>query len=256
MGSLATYHPSRRGRRSCDRERTAGRPRSLPLQRNLPPQVPRQIGSVELASHYRTGDRTVDVGGDWFDAVPVDDGLVLIMGDVEGHDSRAAALMPELRAVTQVAACQEKNPAAVLARGSDWLDRNDSDLLATALVVHIHLDTRLATAASAGHLAPALLRPTAAGTVLSPIELEPGPPLGIGQEWEERSTLLPADAVLFLYTDGLVETRADDIDEGVKRLGELLEGLPLDARTVLDNAVDLHPGETQDDVAVLVAHVP
>lgn len=55
---------------------------------------------------------------------------------------------------------------------------------------------------------------------------------------------------------GLVETRADDIDEGVRRLGELLEGLPLDARTVLDNALELHPGEDQDDVAVLVAHVP
>jgi serine phosphatase RsbU (regulator of sigma subunit) len=218
--------------------------------------VPRQIGSVELASHYRSGDRTLDVGGDWFDAVPVDDGLVLVMGDVEGHDSRAAALMLKLRAVTRVAACQEKNPATVLARASDWLDRIDSDLFATALVVHIDLDTRVATVASAGHLAPSLLRPTPAGTVLSPIELEPGPPLGIGQEWDERSTLLPADAVLFLYTDGLVETRADDIDEGVRRLGELLEGLPLDARTVLDNALELHPGEDQDDVAVLVAHVP
>jgi serine phosphatase RsbU (regulator of sigma subunit) len=218
--------------------------------------VPRQIGSVELASHYRTGDRTLDVGGDWFDAVPVDHGLMLVIGDVEGHDSRAAALMLKLRAVTRAAACEEKNPATVLARASDWLDRIDSDLIATALVVHIDLDTRVATVASAGHLAPALLRPTPAGTVLSPIELETGPPLGIGQEWDERSTLLPADAVLFLYTDGLVETRADDIDEGVRRLGELLEGLPLDARTVLDNALELHPGEDQDDVAAVVAHVP
>jgi serine phosphatase RsbU (regulator of sigma subunit) len=92
--------------------------------------------------------------------------------------------------------------------------------------------------------------------VLSPIELETGPPLGIGQEWDERSTLLPADAVLFLYTDGLVETRADDIEEGVRRLGELLEGVPLDARTVLDNALELQPVEDQDDVAILVARVP
>jgi Stage II sporulation protein E (SpoIIE) len=103
---------------------------------------------------------------------------------------------------------------------------------------------------------PALLWPTPAGTVLSPLELETWPPLGVGQEWDDRSTLLPADAVLFLYTDGLVETRADDMDEGVRRLGELLEGLPLDARTALDNALELHPGEDQDDVAVLVAHVP
>lgn len=88
------------------------------------------------------------------------------------------------------------------------------------------------------------------------MELETGPPLGIGQQWDERSTLLPADAVLFLYTDGLVETRAEDIDEGIRRLGEVLEGGSLDARAVLDNALELHPGEDQDDVAVLVAHVP
>jgi serine phosphatase RsbU (regulator of sigma subunit) len=229
----------------------------LPLQKkSLPPHVPRQIGSVELASHYRTGDRTLDVGGDWFDAVPVDDGLVLVMGDVEGHDSRAAALMPRLREVTRVAAREEKNPASVLARASAWLDRIDSDRFATALVVHIDVSTRVATVASAGHLAPALLSPTPTGTVPSPLELETGPPLGIGQEWHDRSTRLPADAVLFLYTDGLVETRADDIDEGVRRLGELLKGLPFDARTILNSALELHPGQDEDDVAVLVAHVP
>lgn len=256
LGTLTTYQRSPRGRRSCDRERAVERPRTLPVQRHQPPQVPPQIGSVELASHYRTGDRTAAVGGDWFDAVPVDDGLVLVMGDVEGHDSRAAALMQELRAVTRVAAGEEKSPATVLARASDWLDRIDSDLLATTLVIHIDLGTRVATAASAGHLAPSLLRPTAAGPVMSPVELETGPPLGIGQEWEERCTLLPADAVLFLYTDGLVETRAEDIDEGIRRLGELLESGSLDAETVLDNALELHPGENQDDVAVLVARVP
>lgn len=160
------------------RDRTAERPRILPLPRNLPTQVPHQIGSVELASHYRTGDRTLDVGGDWFDAVPVDDGLVLVMGDVEGHDSRAAALMLKLRAVTRVAACQEKNPATVLARASDWLDRIDSDLFATALVVHIDLDTRVATVASAGHLAPSLLRPTPAGTGAEPNRAGDGATLG------------------------------------------------------------------------------
>ena len=150
---LVVFHPDQAGRlglsecvtSGAERRRTAERPRIFPLPRNLPPQVARQIGSVELATHYRTGDRTLDVGGDWFDAVPVDDGLMLVMGDVEGHDSRAAALMPKLRAVTRVAARQDKNPATVLARASDWLDRIDSDLFATALVVHIDLDTRVAT---------------------------------------------------------------------------------------------------------------
>ncbi|QWZ07365.1 serine/threonine-protein phosphatase [Nocardioides panacis] len=141
-------------------------------------------------------------------------------------------------------------------RASAWLDGNDSDRFATALVVHIDVPTRTATVASAGHLAPALLSPTPTGTVPSALELETGPPLGIGQEWHDRSTQLPADAVLFLFTDGLVETRVDDIDEGVRRLGELLEGLPFDARTILHSALELHPGEDEDDVAVLVAHVP
>ena len=254
--SLTTYRPSPRGRRSCDRVRTAARPRTSPIQRDLQPRVPRQIGSVELASHYRPGDRRAEVGGDWFDAVPVDDGLVLVMGDVEGHDSRAAALMLKLSAATRAAARQDKNPAAVLARASDCLDHFGSDLFATALVVHIDLRTRVATTASAGHLAPALLRPTPTGTVQSPMDLETGPPLGIGQDWDERSTLLPADAVLLLYTDGLVEDRAEDIDERLRRLRELLEGSPLDAGSVLDSALELHPGEGQDDVSILVAHVP
>lgn len=108
LGTVTTYQRSPRGGRSCDRERATERSRISPLERHGPPQVPRQIGSVELASHYRTGDRTVAVGGDWFDAVPVDDGLVLVMGDVEGHDSRAAALMQELRAVTRVAGARRR----------------------------------------------------------------------------------------------------------------------------------------------------
>ncbi len=236
--------------------RTGARPRTSPSQRDGQPQVPRQIGSVELASHYRPGDRAAEIGGDWFDAVPVEDGLVLVMGDVEGHDSRAAALMLRLSAATRAAARRDENPAAVLARASDCLEQMDSDLLATALVVHIDLRTRVATAASAGHLAPALLRPTATGTVQSSIALETGPPLGIGEDWDECSTLLPTDAVLLLYTDGLVENRAEDLDERLRRLGELVEGSPLDAGSVLDSALELHPDEGQDDVSILVAHVP
>lgn len=256
LGSLTTYRPSPRGRRSCDRVRTAARPRTSPIQRDVQPAVPRQIGSVELASHYRPGDRTAEVGGDWFDAVPVGDGLVLVMGDVEGHDSRAAALMAELSAATRAAARHDEHPAAVLARASDRLDQLGCDLFATVLVVHIDLRTRVATAASAGHLAPALLTPTPTGAVQSPMALETGPPLGIGQDWDERSTLLPADAVLLLYTDGLVEDRAHDIDEKIRRLGELAETSPLDAASVLDSALELQPVEGQDDVSILVAHVP
>ena len=250
-----------RSRLDEQRERELAEERALGLtfQRSLLPEVPSHIGPVELAARYRTGDPGVHVGGDWFDAITLDDGLFLVVGDVQGHDVQAAALMGQLRTVVRATACEGHPPAGILARTADYLDRLDTDLLATVLVVHLDVDARLATVACAGHLPPVLLDVTDTGTLLTPIEVETGPPLGIGQQWEERSTHLPADAVLLLYTDGLVETRTWDIDEGIDRLGALLEtlpGSPTPAR-VLDTALDLVPaGNRGDDVAVLAAHLP
>lgn len=244
------------------RERELAEERALGLffQRSLLPDIPTRIGPVELAARYRTGDPGVHVGGDWFDAIAVDDGLVLVVGDVQGHDVQAAALMGQLRTVVRATACEGHPPAGVLARTADYLDRLGGDLLATVLVVHLDVHARLATVASAGHLPPALLAITDQGVVLSQVEVKTGPPLGIGQRWEERSTHLPPDAVLLLYTDGLVETRTWDIDEGIRRLGSLLGTLPAAAASparVLDTALELLPaGNRGDDVAVLAARIP
>jgi len=151
----------------------------------------------------------------------------------------------------------------MLARTADYLDRLGGDLLATVLIVHLDVHSRLATVACAGHLPPLLLQPNEphAGqhTVLRQLDVETGPPLGIGQRWEERSSHLPPGAVLLLYTDGLVETRVWDIDEGLRLLGRLLETLPPTAgpARVLDTALELIPaGSRGDDVAVLAALVP
>jgi anti-sigma regulatory factor (Ser/Thr protein kinase) len=250
-----------RSRLDEQRERELAEERALGLtfQRSLLPDIPESIGPVELAARYRTGDPGVHVGGDWFDALAVDDGLVLVVGDVQGHDVQAAALMGQLRTVVRATAAEGHPPAGILARTADYLDRLDSDLLATVLVVHIDVQAHLATVACAGHLPPAVLELTAKGTALSQVEIETGPPLGIGQRWEERSTHLPPDTVLLLYTDGLVETRTWDIDEGMRRLGDLLETLPAGVRPghVLDTALELLPaGNRGDDVAVLAARFP
>lgn len=96
-------------------------------------------------------------------------------------------------------------------------------------------------------------------TLVRELEVETGPPLGIGTAWPERSSHLPEDAVLLLYTDGLVETRTWDIDQGTGRLISLLEELPAWAGPdrVLDTALTvLPPGSRGDDVAVLAALVP
>jgi anti-sigma regulatory factor (Ser/Thr protein kinase) len=117
----------------------------------------------------------------------------------------------------------------------------------------------LATIACAGHLPPVVLRSTATGTAVSDVEMEVGPPLGVGQRWEERSTHLPPESVLLLYTDGLVETRTWDIEESMARLGSLLETLPPGSSParVLDTALALLPaGSRGDDVAVLAAQMP
>jgi anti-sigma regulatory factor (Ser/Thr protein kinase) len=250
-----------RSRLDEQRERELAEERALGLtfQRSLLPDIPDAIGDVRLAARYRTGDPGVHVGGDWFDAIAVDDGIVLVVGDVQGHDVQAAALMGQLRTVVRATAAEGHPPAGVLARTADYLDRLDSDLMATALVVHLDVEARLATVACAGHLPPLALALSGNDTALHQVEVTTGPPLGIGDHWEERSSHLPENSVLLLYTDGLVETRTWDIDEGIHRLETLLQTLPgtVGPLGVLDTALDLLPaGRRGDDVAVLAAHIP
>ncbi|MGN6131070.1 MAG: ATP-binding SpoIIE family protein phosphatase [Nocardioidaceae bacterium] len=242
-----------------ERELAEERALGLTFQRSLLPDIPDAIDEVRLAARYRTGDPGVHVGGDWFDAIAVDDGIVLVVGDVQGHDGQAAALLGLLRTVLRATAAEGHPPAGILARTADYLDRLDSDLMATALVVHLDVQARLATVACAGHPPPVALALTEDGTALHQVEVTTGPPLGIGERWEERSSHLPESSMLLLYTDGLVETRTWDIDEGIHRLETLLERLPASVGPlgVLDTALELLPaGRRGDDVAVLAAHLP
>ena len=242
-----------------DRELAQERALGLTLQRSLLPRIPEHLGDVELAARYRSGDPGVHVGGDWFDAIQVEDGLVLVVGDVQGHDAHAAAVMGQLRTVVQVTALEGHPPAGVLARTADYLERLGDDLLATVLVMHLDVESRLATVASAGHLPPVVIGRDGDRPLHHEVDVGVGPPLGVGDRWEERSTVLPPDSLLLLYTDGLVETRTWDIDEGMRLLDELLRDLPADARPaeVIDAALALLPaGSRGDDVAVLVARIP
>jgi hypothetical protein len=263
-GELSVAHtPARRHTAEIIRQRSPHRSSPRSPEKRMPaqptPQASRRIGTVELAAYYRAADPALEVGGDWFDAFAVDDGLMLVVGDVQGHNARAARLMARLRAVTRTAASRACAPGALLAQVGDFLDRLDCDLLATMLVVHVEGHSRTATVASAGHLPPTLLARGPGGTTqaLAPLDVRPGPPLGVGEHWEEHTTQLPSDAVLLLYTDGLVETRVHDIEDEVRRLGERVTGSPVAARAVLEAALEDRPSDDpDDDVAVLVAHIP
>jgi hypothetical protein len=136
----------------------------IPAQPTLGPRASRRIGTVELAAYYRAADPALEVGGDWFDAFAVDDGMMLVVGDVQGHDTRAAKIMARLRAATRAAASRTCAPGRLLAQVGNFLDRLDCDLLATMLVIHVDDHSRTATVASAGHLPPTLLARTPGGT--------------------------------------------------------------------------------------------
>ncbi|HEU5035322.1 MAG TPA: SpoIIE family protein phosphatase [Mycobacteriales bacterium] len=232
---------------------------ALTLQHSLVPEVPSAIGPVRLEARYRAGDPGVEVGGDWFDAVAVDGGVMLVVGDVQGHDLRAASVMGQLRTVARASAGENVSPAGVLAAMNRYLSRLDVELLTTAVVVRLDRHSREATIASAGHLPPMLMTRRAAGWRAEDVAVEPGPPLAVGEQWTDHPYPLPAGGTLLLYTDGLVESRAWPLDHGLELLRKTLESLPVDGDLtgVLDAALDLVPsGSRGDDVAVLAAALP
>lgn len=187
------------------------------LQRSLLPRLSPHHPGLEIAARYRPAQAIGEVGGDWYDVIPLDgDRTALAVGDVMGSGIAAAATMGRLRTATSTLADLDLDPARVLTH----LDRITLGLdpyIATCVyAVHDPRRARL-EAASAGHLPPVLIPSDGPPRLL---DLPTGTPLGVGGVPFESSTLelRPGDQ-LVLYTDGLVETRDDPIDA---RLDELL----------------------------------
>jgi serine phosphatase RsbU (regulator of sigma subunit) len=227
---------------------------ALTLQRSLlPDHAPHHTG-LELASRYQPAQATSEVGGDWYDVIPLeDDKTALVVGDVMGNGIDAAATMGRLRTATCAYADLDLEPGSVL----QHLDKITCDLehyIVTCLYAVYDPRTRQCHIANAGHMPPALARPGRAPELL---ELPAGAPLGVGGIPFETTTveLSPGD-LLVLYTDGLVETRLHPIDD---RLSVLL-GFLDEPRRPLEETCDLllyglrHPDD-HDDVALLVARV-
>lgn len=229
---------------------------ALTLQRSLltaPPRVP----GLDIAARYRPAGRD-EVGGDWHDTFLRDPGrLVLVVGDVVGHDMTAAAAMAQLRATLRtIALDREDGPAAAL----DRLDAVNARLGITpfATLVHAHL-TRSGTGwrlcwASAGHPPPVLLAPgepprlltEALGAALTGMVAEPR-----GQS----ELMLAPGSTLLLYTDGLVERAGTDLDEMIAAVATRAAGL---ADAPVDELCDVllrHAPDT-DDIALLAVRVP
>jgi len=271
--------------------------RALILQRSLLPPGDPEASGLDIACRYLPGNaatgRPSEVGGDWFDVIELPGHrTALVVGDVMGRGLRAAVAMGELRTAVRTLAQLDLEPAEVLSQldeiarglgapgGVQQATRaarrpREADLsevyLATCVYAVYDSVTRRCTFANAGHLPPVLVEPGESALML---DVPPGMPLGVGGEpFEEVEVELPEGALLALYTDGLVESRDQSIDEGLQAfVGALTDPArpspgPHTSPTaradgysnledVCDhvlNTLDTHHGE--DDIALLMARV-
>ncbi|MGW0613120.1 PP2C family protein-serine/threonine phosphatase [Streptomyces sp. NPDC002788] len=231
------------------------------LQRALLTDLPTTPG-LSLAARYLPATHGLNIGGDWYDAFPQrDGGLITVIGDVTGHGLHAAVMMSQLRTALRAYAVDGDSPGRLLTRLHRFLHHLQPDLYATAVIARFHPDEPTLTWAAAGHPPPVLR--LADGTVRI-LDAKPGAMLGIPltQEIDDHTVHLSPGSTLALYTDGLVERRAQGIDPGIERLAQALGGFrsaELDAD--LEDSADriLHPllsdSERDDDVCLLLCHV-
>ncbi|MEU6880290.1 SpoIIE family protein phosphatase [Streptomyces sp. NPDC046712] len=222
------------------------------LQRSLLPGTPPRLTGLEVASLYQPAQASNEVGGDWYDVIPLDgDKTALVVGDVMGNGIDAAATMGRLRTATCAFADLDLNPDQVL-QHLDKLTRGLEHYIATCVYAVYDPHDHRCRIANAGHL-PAVL--AAAGQHPRLLDLPTGAPLGVGGVPFQTTAfdLNPGDR-LILYTDGLIETRHHPIDD---RLDTLLRTLDEPRRPLDDTCQWLlhalrHPDD-HDDVAILIA---
>ena len=190
---------------------------ALTLQRSLlPPALP-ELPGLTVAHRYLPGTAGAEVGGDWYDLVPLPHGRVgVVIGDVMGRGIAAAAVMGQLRAAVRACALVEDSPSAVLGLVDAAMSSLGQTSLTTCLYGVLDPATRTLRLASAGHLPPLVVHRDGGGEY---VELDPGPPLGVGTAPPpETEVVLPQGSLLLLYTDGLVEGRAQPVEDGMLAL--------------------------------------
>ncbi|MFB9371384.1 SpoIIE family protein phosphatase [Kitasatospora albolonga] len=210
---------------------------------------------VECVGRYLPSGAGAEVGGDWFDSIALPDGTTaLVVGDVMGHGLEAAASMAEYRSTVRTLVFQGLPPEEVLGQADRIAQALDLERMATCLVAVVDPRTRTAVCGSAGHLPPLLISRQEGNLLL---DLPVGAPLGAGTgSYDARTLALPEGSALLLYTDGLVERRAEDIETRLRALADL----SLDAAAPLERLLDkvlsrLATELVDDDVALLVARV-
>lgn len=222
----------------------------------LPRRIPVITGG-EIAVRYHAAWSGRQVGGDWYDVIPLPRGRVgIVVGDVQGHDTHAAAIMGQLRIALRAYAGEGHAPSTVLARASRFLAELDTNRFATCTYAQVDLAGGTVRGVRAGHLGP-LIRHTD-GRVGRP-KLRGGLPLGLATVFgdeefpETRLDLVPGET-LVLYTDGLVEQPGTDIEAGLSALADAVGSGPPQAEALADHLSEQlwERWGSGDDVALLV----
>ncbi|GLW50383.1 hypothetical protein Stsp02_60440 [Streptomyces sp. NBRC 14336] len=237
---------------------------AVALQQRLLPRATTDTPAAETAGLYRPAGGGAEIGGDWFDAIPLPSlRLALVVGDVAGHGLHATATMGRLRAAIHTLADLEPDPGELLTRVDALVQRLAHEapaelrdtVSATCLYAVYDPVTCQCAFASAGQLIPVVLRPD--GT-RQDIRIAPGPPLGVGGMPFEVSTVdVEPGSLVALYTKGMVAGDGRDLDEGLSLLTDSLSAhvrrhTPLDSMgaAVLGD-LGLKPG--REDVTLLLA---
>ncbi len=227
------------------------------LQRSLLPEQLPTVPGWSLAADYRPA--SIGVGGDWYDVIPVTAGrLLLVVGDVAGHGLVAAGAMAQVRNALRAYAVEDPEPARVLERLDHLVAVLAPDTMATAVTVLLDPATGEVRVASAGHIAPLVVRSD--GVRL--MEQETGPPLGAGLlgpsggRETSRSVVRHGESLL-LVSDGMFERRDEEVDISLERLGGHLAEIAAkdqDQRSVLQHLLEVaRPSGSEDDATLLVA---
>ncbi|MFG2195036.1 SpoIIE family protein phosphatase [Streptomyces sp. NPDC048639] len=225
------------------------------LQAGLLPHALPSVPGLAAAARYLPGTEGMDIGGDFYDLIRLGpDSVAAVIGDVQGHNVTAAALMGQIRTAVHAYATADADPGRILAATNRLLSDLDPGLFASCACLRLDLRHHRAALARAGHPRPLMCTP---GGGVRPLDAPGGLLLGIerGGDFPQADTPMPAGTTIALYTDGLIETPGIDMDEALSGLADELShdvGLPLEDLADVIIARAHAARHRTDDIALLL----